>query len=190
MEDTAIFIEENKAKAHKAKQEAQDKLKKILSIKQDNFKETKDKIQKKAENFASDIKNAKQEAQNKLEEILSKGKQETQDKFKETKDEIQTKAENYASDIKNAKQEAQNKLEEILSRGKQEAQDKFEETKDEIQTKAQDILEGKNDGEVQTFWNKIKNYGKKIFNFGGSINRSPSLYSTTKQHYLNLKSMY
>jgi hypothetical protein len=175
MEDTAIFIEENKAKVHKAKQEAQDKLKKILSIKQDNFKETKDKIQKKAENFASDIKNAKQEEQNKLKEILSKGKQETQDKIKKTKDEIQKKAENYASDIKNAKQEAQ---------------DKFKKTKDEIQTKAQEILEEKNDGEVQTFWNKIKDYGKKIFNFGGSINRYPSLYSTTKQHYLNLKSMY
>ena len=135
MEDTAIFIEENKAKVHKAKQEAQDK-----------FKETTDEIQKKAENFASDIKNAKQEEQNKLKEILSKGKQETQDKIKKTKD--------------------------------------------EIQTKAQEILEEKNDGEVQTFWNKIKDYGKKIFNFGGSINRSPSLYSTTKQHYLNLKSMY
>jgi len=56
---------------------------------------------------------------------------------------------------------------------------------------AKDLLLGKNVGSArQALASAIKQVGDIIPKSGGSINRSPSLYNTTKQHYLNLKSMY
>ena len=54
-----------------------------------------------------------------------------------------------------------------------------------------DLLLGKNVGSArQAVASAIKQVGDLIPKSGGSINRSPDLYSTTKQHYLNLKSRY
>ena len=153
-------------------------------------------LQKKTENIAGNIQNAKQEAQDKLKaEILSRGKQikdnlietnvevrkvgqEAQDKFKgilSRGKQIEDNLKETNVEVRKAKQEAQDKLEEILLRGKQKGQDK---------------LEKKNNDKIQNFLSNIKNVGKNFLGIGGSINRSPNLYSITKQHYLNLKSTY
>lgn len=83
----------------------------------------------------------------------------------------------------------------IVARDKRDAeqaeQDKLKDDKVlRIQQRKTNLL-GANMGIVkQAVASAIKQVGDLIPKSGGSINRYPSLYSTTKQHYLNLKSTY
>ena len=158
-------------------------------------------LQKETPNIAGNIQNAKQKAQDKLTaEILSRGKQikdnliETNDKVRKTGQEAQDKLKEILKennvDVRKAKKEAQDKFKGILSRGKQiedtlkrtnvESNDEVQKAKQEAQNKFKGIL-----SRGQEAQDKLK---AEILSRGKQI--KDNLYSTTKQHYLNLKSTY